>query len=76
MSGPERPSRAAGGVSGDLLVALGLSATLVIYLAAVDLLHGADNLLETACAVGAFCCLIARRASAASAPSAPSCAPR
>ena len=62
MSGPERPSRTAGGLSGDLLVAIGLSATLVIYLAAVDLLRGSDNLLETACAVGAFCCLIPRRA--------------
>jgi hypothetical protein len=62
VSGPERPSRTAGGLSGDLLVAIGLSATLVIYLAAVDLLRGSDNLLETACAVGAFCCLIPRRA--------------
>ena len=62
MGDPERPSRTAGGVSGDLLVAIGLSATLVIYLAAVDLLRGSDNLLETACAVGAFCCLIPRRA--------------
>ena len=49
-------------MSGDLLLAIGLSATLVISLAAQDLLRGADNLLETACAVGAFCCLIPRRA--------------
>jgi hypothetical protein len=62
MSVPERPSRRSGGVSGDLLLAIGLSATLVISLAAEDLLRGADNLLETACAVGAFCCLIPRRA--------------
>jgi len=62
VTDPERPSRAAGGVSGDLLLAIGLSATLVIFLAAEDLLVGADNLLETACAVGAFCCLIPRRA--------------
>jgi hypothetical protein len=62
VSGPERPSRIPGGVSGELLLAIGLSATLVISLAAEDLLHGADNLLETACAVGAFCCLIPRRA--------------
>ena len=62
MSEPERPSRRSGGVSGDLLLAIGLSATLVISLAAEDLLRGADNLLETACAVGAFCCLIPRRA--------------
>jgi hypothetical protein len=63
VSGPERPSRIpGGGTGGDLLLAIGLSATLVISLAAEDLLHGADNLLETACAVGAFCCLIPRRA--------------
>jgi hypothetical protein len=62
MSVPERPSRRSGGVSGDLLLAIGLSATLVISLAAEDLLRGADNLLETVCAVGAFCCLIPRRA--------------
>ena len=62
MSDPERPSRRSGGVSSDLLIAIGLSATLVIFLAAEDLLSGADNLLETACAVGAFCCLIPRRA--------------
>jgi hypothetical protein len=62
VSDPERASRIPGGVSGDLLLAIGLSATLVISLAAQDLLRGADNLLETACAVGAFCCLIARRA--------------
>jgi hypothetical protein len=62
VSGPERPSRRSGGASGDLLLAIGLSATLVISLAAEGLLHGADNLLETACAVGAFCCLIPRRA--------------
>jgi hypothetical protein len=49
-------------VSGDLLIAIGLSATLVIFLATEDLLRGADNLLEAACAVGAFCCLIPRRA--------------
>lgn len=63
MSGPGRPSRVrGGGPSGDLLIAIGLSATLVISLAAEHLLHGADNLLEAACAVGAFCCLIPRRA--------------
>jgi hypothetical protein len=49
-------------VSGDLLIAIALSATLVISLLAEDLLHGVDNLLEAACAVGAFCCLIPRRA--------------
>jgi hypothetical protein len=62
VSSPERPSRNAGGLGGDLVLAIGLTATLVISLAAEGLLHGADNLLETACAVGAFCCLIWRRA--------------
>ena len=62
MSEPERPARRSGGVRGDLLLAIGLSATLVISLAAEDLLRGPDNLLETACAVGAFCCLLPRRA--------------
>ena len=62
MSDPERRSRIPGGVGGDLFLAIGLSATLVASLAAEDLLRGADNLLETACAVGAFCCLIPRRA--------------
>ena len=51
-----------GRLSGDLILAIGLSATLLISLAAEDLLRGADNLLETACAMGAFCCLIPRRA--------------
>ncbi|HEX4288518.1 MAG TPA: hypothetical protein VH021_06355 [Trebonia sp.] len=49
-------------MSSDLLLAIGLSAILVVSLAVEDLLHGADNLLETACAVGAFCCLVPRRA--------------
>ena len=49
-------------VSSDLILAIALSAILVIFLAAQHLLHGADNLLETACAIGAFCCLIPRRA--------------
>ena len=62
MNDPERPSRIRGGVSSDLIIAIGLSATLVIFLAVEDLLRGADNLLETACAVGVFCCLIPRRA--------------
>jgi hypothetical protein len=62
VSDPEGPSRIPGRSSGDLVLAIGLSLTLVISLAAEDLLHGADNLLETACAVGAFCCVIPRRA--------------
>jgi hypothetical protein len=62
VSDPERPSKISGRLSGDLSLAIGLSAILVISLAAEHLLRGADNLLETACAIGAFCCLIPRRA--------------
>ena len=62
MSDPERPSRIAGRLSNDLILAIALSAILVISLAVEHLLHGADNVLETACAIGAFCCLIPRRA--------------
>ena len=62
MSDPERPSGNTGGVGSDLILAIALSAILVISLASEGLLRGADNLLETACAIGAFCCLIPRRA--------------
>jgi signal transduction histidine kinase len=62
MRAPRSLSRIADDGSGDLLLAIGLSAFLVISLAAEDLLHGADNLLQAACAVGVFCCLIPRRA--------------
>ena len=41
---------------------IALSAILVIYLASVGLLSGGDNLLATACAIGAFFCLVPRRA--------------
>jgi hypothetical protein len=49
-------------VSSDLILAIALSVILVVFLAAEDLLHGADNLLDTACAIGAFFCLVPRRA--------------
>jgi hypothetical protein len=62
VSDREGPSGSARRLSSDLILAIALSAILVISLAAEDLLHGADNLLETACAIGAFCCLIPRRA--------------
>ena len=62
MRAPESVSRIADDGSADLLLAIGLSAFLVISLAAEDLLRGADNLLQAACAVGVFCCLIPRRA--------------
>jgi len=58
----ERLSRIAGGGRGDLLLALGFSVFLLIGLAVGGLLHGAANVLEAACGVGAFCCLIPRRA--------------
>jgi hypothetical protein len=48
--------------SSDLILAIALSVILVISLAAEHLLHGGDNLLETACAIGAFFCLVPRRA--------------
>ncbi|HEX4094878.1 MAG TPA: hypothetical protein VHZ33_39690 [Trebonia sp.] len=62
MRAPRGLARIADDGSADLLLALALSAFLVISLAAEDLLHGADNLLRTACAVGVLCCLIPRRA--------------
>jgi signal transduction histidine kinase len=62
MRAPESFSRIADDGSADLLLAIALSAFLVIALAAEDLLHGPDNLLQAACAVGVFCCLITRRA--------------
>jgi signal transduction histidine kinase len=62
MRAPKSISRIADDGSADLLLAIGLSAFLVISLAAEDLLRGADNLLQAACAVGVFCCLIPRRA--------------
>ena len=62
MRAPERVTRIANYGQGDLLVALGLSAFLVISLAATGQLHGRGNLLEAGTGVGVFCCLIARRA--------------
>jgi hypothetical protein len=49
-------------LSNDLILAVALSAILVISLATEDLLHGAANLLETVCAIGVFFCLVPRRA--------------
>jgi hypothetical protein len=57
-----RLTRIAGYGGGDLLLALGLSAFLVISLAASGALHGRGNLFEVGAAVGLFCCLIPRRA--------------
>jgi hypothetical protein len=62
VSDPEGRSRISRRLSNDLILAVALSVILVISLAAEGLLHGADNLLETACAIGAFCCIIPRRA--------------
>jgi hypothetical protein len=49
-------------LSSDLILAVALSVILVISLAAEHLLRGTANLLETACAIGAFLCLVPRRA--------------
>jgi signal transduction histidine kinase len=62
MRVPEAIARIAGSWRGDLVIAIGLSTFLVIFLAAAGLLHSAGNLLVTACTVGVFCCLIPRRA--------------
>ena len=62
MRVPERVTRIAGYGRGDLLVAVGLSALLVIALAAVGELHGRQNLFAAGTTVGVFCCLIPRRA--------------
>ena len=47
---------------GDLLIAIGLGAVLLIALAAAGLLHSRGNLFAAATGVGVFCCLIPRRA--------------
>jgi signal transduction histidine kinase len=62
MRARDRISRIAGGWRGDALVALGLSAFLLVFLAVQGLLHGANNLLEAGCAIGVFGCIIVRRA--------------
>jgi signal transduction histidine kinase len=62
MRARDRISRIAGGWRGDALVALGLSAFLLVFLAVQGLLHGAHNLLEAGCAAGVFGCVIVRRA--------------
>ena len=61
MRAPDRISRIAGGRRADVLVALGLTAFLLIYLIAQGMLHGANNLLETGCGLGVFGCVILRR---------------
>jgi signal transduction histidine kinase len=61
MRTPDRISRIAGGRRADVLVAAGFSAFLLTYLIVQGLLHGANNLLETACGVGVFGCVIMRR---------------
>jgi signal transduction histidine kinase len=64
MRVPDRISRLARGWRGDVLVALGLSAFLLIYLVVLGMLHGANNLLETGCAAGVFGSVILRRSHA------------
>ena len=62
MRDREGPSGSTRRLSSDLILAIALSLILVIYLASVGLLSGGDNLLATACAIGAFFCLVPRRA--------------
>ena len=62
MRARDRVQATTGGWRGDALVALGLTAFLLVFLALQGLLHGANNLLEAGCAVGAFSCVIVRRA--------------
>jgi signal transduction histidine kinase len=62
MRAPERVTRVAGNGRGDLLIALGLSACLLIPMAAAGLLHGPGSLFEAGTEVGIYCCLIPRRA--------------
>jgi hypothetical protein len=62
MRARERVTRIADYGRGDLLLALGLSALLVIALAALGELHGRGNLFAAGTTVGVFCCLIPRRA--------------
>jgi len=62
MRAPDRILRIAGGWRGDAVVAVGLVAVSLVVLAAQGLLHGANNLLETGCGIGACGCIIVRRA--------------
>jgi hypothetical protein len=62
MPAPDRLRSIADYGRGDLLIALGLSAFLLISLATAGVLHGRGNLLEAGAGVGVFCCLIPRRA--------------
>jgi signal transduction histidine kinase len=62
MRARDRVLRITGGWRGDALVALALTAFLLVFLAVQGLLHGANNLLETGCAAGVFGCVIVRRA--------------
>jgi signal transduction histidine kinase len=62
MRAPERVTRVIGYGRGDLLIALGLSAFLLIPMAAAGLLHGSGSLFEAGTGVGVYWCLIPRRA--------------
>jgi signal transduction histidine kinase len=62
MRAPERISRIAADGRGDLLIAFGLSAFLLIPMAVAGLLRSPGPLFEAATGVGVFCCLIPRRA--------------
>jgi signal transduction histidine kinase len=62
MRAPDRLRSIADYGRGDLLIALGLSAFLLVSLAVAGLLHGRGTLFEAGTGVGVFCCLIPRRA--------------
>ena len=62
MRAPEWVTRVVGNGRGDLLIALGLSACLLIPMAVAGLLHGGGSLFEAGTEVGIYCCLIPRRA--------------
>src|SRR3984957_8280600 len=62
MRAPEWVTRVVGNGRGDLLIALGLSACLLIPMAVAGQLHGRGSLFEAGTEVGIYCCLIPRRA--------------
>ncbi len=62
MRARDRVSRIVGGWRGDVLVALALSAFLLIFLAVEGRLQGGNNLLEAGCGVGVVGSVTARRA--------------
>jgi signal transduction histidine kinase len=62
MRAPKWATRVVGSGRGDLLIALGLSACLLVPMALAGLLHSGGSLFEAGTEVGIYCCLIPRRA--------------